>query len=185
MKGSLLSAEVVEPYAEALMSVAQSHDLTDRFGEDIAGLLNLLQESPELQQFLGNPIVKADDKKAVLRRIGGEQFHPYLVNFLNILVDRRRVLFLEGICKQYQTLLRKLKQTVLAEVISAVELNDAQKQSVREKVQAMTNANQVDLETTTDPDLIGGVIIKVGSQVIDASLRGQLRRIGIRLSSAT
>lgn len=185
MKGSLLSAQVAEPYAEALMSVAQSHDLTDRFGEDVATLLNLLQESPELQQFLGNPTVKADDKKAVLQRIGGEQFHPYLMNFLNIVVDRRRILFLEGICKQYQALLRKLKQTVLAEVISAVELNDAQKQSVREKVQAMTNAHQVDLEAKIDPDLIGGVIIKVGSQVVDASLRGQLRRIGIRLSSAT
>lgn len=185
MKGSLLSAQVAEPYAEALMSVAKSNDLTDRFGEDVATLLNLLQESPELQHFLGNPIVKADDKKAVLQRIGGEQFHPYLMNFLNIVVDRRRILFLEGICKQYQALLRKLKQTVLAEVISAVELNDAQKQSVREKVQAMTNAHQVDLEAKIDPDLIGGVIIKVGSQVVDASLRGQLRRIGIRLSSAT
>jgi F-type H+-transporting ATPase subunit delta len=49
----------------------------------------------------------------------------------------------------------------------------------------MTNAHQVELDTKIDPDLIGGVIIKVGSQVVDASLRGQLRRIGLRLSSAT
>jgi F-type H+-transporting ATPase subunit delta len=78
-----------------------------------------------------------------------------------------------------------LKQTVVAEVISAVELTDAQRQSVSEKVKAMTSANQVELDTKIDPDLIGGVIIKVGSQVIDASLRGQLRRIGISLSRAT
>jgi F-type H+-transporting ATPase subunit delta len=78
-----------------------------------------------------------------------------------------------------------LNQAVLAEVASAVELTDAQKQSVREKVIAMTSANQVELNTKIDPDLIGGVIIKVGSQVVDASLRGQLRRIGLRLSSAT
>jgi F-type H+-transporting ATPase subunit delta len=70
-------------------------------------------------------------------------------------------------------------------VASAVELTDEQKQSVREKVIAMTSANQVELNTKIDPDLIGGVIIKVGSQVVDASLRGQLRRIGLRLSSAT
>jgi F-type H+-transporting ATPase subunit delta len=151
----------------------------------MAALLNLLQESPEFQQFIINPIVKAEDKKAVLQRVAGEQLHPYTMNFLKILVERRRILFLEGICKHYQALLRKLNQTVLAEVTSAVELSDSQKQSVREKAMAMTSAQQVDLDTKIDPDLIGGVIIKVGSQVIDASLRGQLRRIGVRLSSAT
>jgi F-type H+-transporting ATPase subunit delta len=87
--------------------------------------------------------------------------------------------------KQFQAQLRELKQTVVAEVISAVELTDAQRQSVSDKVKAMTSANQVELDTKIDPDLIGGVIIKVGSQVIDASLRGQLRRIGISLSRAT
>ena len=182
---SSLSAKILVPYAEALMSVAQANNLIDRIGEDVASLLNLLKESPELQQFLSSPVVKAEDKKAVLGRIAGEQLHPYMRNFLNLLVERRRILFLEGICKQFQALLRKLNQTVLAEVTSAVELNEAQQQSVREKVMAMTNAQQVELDARVDPDLIGGVIIKVGSQLIDASLRGQLRRIGLRLTSAT
>lgn len=185
MKGSLLSSEVLEPYAEALMSLAQSNDLTQRLGEDVAALLNLLEESGELRQFLANPIVSAENKKAVLQQIGGEELHPYMQNFLKILVERRRIVFLEGICKHYQALLRKLNQAVLAEVISAVELTDTQKQAVREKVIAMTSANQVELNTKIDPDLIGGVIIKVGSQVVDASLRGQLRRIGLRLGSTT
>lgn len=185
MRGSLLSAEVLVPYAEALMSVAQANNLIDRIGEDVASLLNLLKESAELQQFLGSPVVKAEDKKAVLGRIGGEQLHPYTRNFLNLLVDRRRIRFLEGICQQFQALLRKLNQTVLAEVTSAVELNEGQQQAVREKVVAMTGAHQVELDARVDPDLIGGVIIKVGSQLIDASLRGQLRRIGLRLTSAT
>jgi F-type H+-transporting ATPase subunit delta len=91
---------------------------------------------------------------------------------------------LPAICEQYQELLRKLKQAVLAEVTSAVELSDEQKQAVREKVIAITGAREVDLETQVDRDLIGGVIIKVGSQVVDASLRGQLRRISLRLSGA-
>lgn len=184
MKGSLLSAEILEPYAEALMSVAQSNDMTQQLGDDMAALLNLLQESSELQEFLGNPVIKAEDKKAVLQQVIGEQVHPYLMNFLRLLVDRRRIIFLEGICKHYQALLRDLNQTVLAEVSSAVELTDEQKQAVREKVMAMTNAQQVELDAQIDPELIGGVIIKVGSQVVDASLRGQLRRIGMRLSSA-
>jgi len=185
MKGSLVSAEVLEPYAEALMSIAQSTDLIDRFGEDVSSLLNLLENSEELQLFLGSPVVKEEDKKAVLRQISGDQLHPYIMNFLMLLVDRRRIRFLQGILKQFQAQLRELKQTIVAEVISAVELTDAQRQSVSEKVKAMTSANQVELDSKIDPDLIGGVIIKVGSQVIDASLRGQLRRIGISLSRAT
>jgi len=185
VKDTLVMGEILEPYAKALMAVAQSNDLTDRFGEDVAFLLSLLNESEELRQFLSSPLTKPEAKKVVLERLAGEQVHPYLLNFLKILVDRGRILFLEGICKQYQALLRELKQTVLAEVISAVDLSEAQEESVRQKVLTLVGAQQVELEKSIDPDLIGGVIIKVGSQVIDASLRGQLRRIGLRLSSAT
>lgn len=185
MSGNLVASQIVEPYAKALMSVAQSNDLVDRFGEDVGFLLGVLDESSELEGFLVHPLVNADAKKSVLRQVTGETVHPFVSNFLQVLVDRRRIPFLRGVCKQYQALLRDLRQTVLADVTSAVELNDGQKELVRQKVVALTGAQQVDLESRIDPELIGGVIIKVGSQVIDASLRGQLRRIGIRLSSAT
>lgn len=182
---SVVDAQVVEPYAQALMSVAQSHNLTEQIGEDIRSLINLMADSKELRNFFANPIVKADDKKAVLRQVVGESINPYLRNFLLLLVDRRRILLLEGICRQYLTLLRQLNQTTLAEVISAVELTQDQQQAVREKVIAMTNTTKVEIETKIDPELIGGVIIKVGSQVVDASLRGQLRRLSLRLGSGT
>lgn len=184
MKGSgTIVGAVVEPYAEALMSLAQANDLVERFGDDARFLMELLKSSDELRQFVENPVLKADDKKAVLRQIAGEQVHPYTLSFLSLLVDRRRIQFLAGVCQHYLTLLRKLNKTVLAEVTSVVELSEEQKQVIRDRVIAMTEAQQVELDTRLDPDLIGGVIIKVGSQVIDASLRGQLRRIGIRLSS--
>jgi F-type H+-transporting ATPase subunit delta len=80
-------------------------------------------------------------------------------------------------------LLRQLNQTVLAEITSAVPLTEGQQQAITEKVITLTKAAKVELATKIDSDLIGGVIIKVGSQVIDASLRGQLRRLSLRLSS--
>ncbi len=184
MKGSTLNEQVLQPYAQALMSLAQSQNLAEAVGEDVRGLLGLIENSPELRRLLENPFVKNEDKKSVLRRIAGDSINPYTRNFLLLLVDRRRIVFLEGICQQYLALLRELNQTVLAEVTSAVELHDGQKHAVREKVQAMTGARNVELTSKIDRELIGGVIIKVGSQVVDASLRGQLRRIGIRLSSA-
>ena len=181
----ILASEVLDPYAKALMSLAESNDLVDRFGDDISFLLGLLNDSSELKQVLSSPLIRGDTKKGILTQLASETVHPYVLSFLMILVDRGRILFLEGIAKQFQALLRQLKGTVLAEVTSAVELNDGQKDTVRQKVIAMVGAQQVDLETRIDPDLIGGVIIKVASQVVDASLRGQLRRIGLRLSSTT
>lgn len=183
MKGGA-TTQVLEPYAQAMMSIAQANNLTDRFGDDTSFLLGLLNESEDLRNLIASPLVKAEVKKGVLRQIVTEQVHPTTLNFLMLLIDRGRIFFLDGICKQYQSLLRALKQTALAEVTSAVELTDAQKDSVRDRVKRLVNAQQVELETRLDSDLIGGVIIKVGSQVIDASLRGQLRRIGLRLSSS-
>ncbi|MEG3847239.1 ATP synthase F1 subunit delta [Microcoleus sp. herbarium19] len=180
---SKVNTQVLQPYASALMSLAKSNNLSEQFGNDIRSLLSLLESSEDLRQFLGNPLVKPDAKKAVIRQIAGEEMNPLMRSFLSLLVDKGRILFLEGIGKQYLTQLRALNQTVLAEVTSAVPLSDAQQETVREKVQAMTSARQVEIETKIDADLIGGVVIKVGSQVIDASLRGQLRRLGIRLSS--
>ena len=180
---SKVNTQVLQPYASALMSLAKSNNLSEEFGNEIRSLLGLLESSEDLRQFLANPLIKPDAKKAVIKQIAGEDMNPLMRSFLSLLIDKGRILFLEGIGKQYLTQLRELNQTVLAEVTSAVPLSDAQQQTVREKVQAMTSARQVEIETKIDADLIGGVVIKVGSQVIDASLRGQLRRLGIRLSS--
>jgi F-type H+-transporting ATPase subunit delta len=182
MKGSLYSTEIADPYAQALMSVAQSANLTEQFGEEMRSLLALLESSRELKEFISNPIIADESKKAVLGQIVGENANPYLVNFLMLLVEKRRILFLAEICQQYLALLRKLNNTVLAEVTSAKELTAEQQQAITDKAKAISGAQAVELKVTIDPNLIGGVIIKVGSQVYDASLRGQLRRIGYNLS---
>lgn len=177
MKGS-----TVTPYADALMSLAQSQNLIDEFGSNCADLLGMLDGSPELGQILSNPIVKIADKKVILAKIVGETIHPFMVNFLMILVERRRISNLTEICQRYQAALRKLKGIVLAEVTSAVALNDTQTKSIQDRVQTITSATSVEVSTTIDPDILGGVIIKFGSQVIDSSLRAEIRRLSMSLA---
>lgn len=184
MKSNIATAEIAQPYAQALMSVAQSKNLTEQFGDDVRSLLSLLKESEQLRNFLDNPFIQPEDKKAVINSVLGEGANSNFRNFMMLLVDRRRISFLEDICRQYLVQLRQLNQTALAEVISAVPLTEEQQQAVTQKVLAMTNARSVELDTKIDRELIGGVIIKVGSQVIDASLRGQLRRLSLRLTSS-
>lgn len=178
--GSL--ADVVNPYAEGLMGVAQSNNLTAQITEDVNFLVQLMGESESIHSFLASPLVDDDFKKSLLRKSLAEHLHPYTFNFLMLLVDRKRIALLLDICKRYQELYRKLNQIALAEVTSAVPLSAAQQEAVRHKVMQITGAHAVELETNLDADLIGGVVIKVGSQILDASLKGQLRRIGMSLS---
>ena len=184
MKGSLYSSEIAEPYAQALMAIAQQQNLAEVFGDNLRSLLTLLDESPELHQILENPVVKDGDKKAILRSVLGNEANAYLVNFMMLLVDKRRIMFLSAVCEQYLALLRELTNTVLAEVTTALKLTDAQREQVRDKVKQLTGANAVELKTQVDRDVLGGVIIKVGSQVFDSSLRGQLRRVGLNLGAS-
>ncbi|HHP7229248.1 MAG TPA: ATP synthase F1 subunit delta [Xenococcaceae cyanobacterium] len=182
MSGTLISSEIAEPYAQALMSVAQQNDLTEEFGNTCREIENLMQESPDFSDFIANPVINPEAKKAVLRQIF-QDANPYFSNFLMLLVDKRRIVFLKEIAAQFANLLRKLNQVALAEITAAKELNDAQKQALVEKVKSITEARDVELKINLDPELIGGVIIKVGSQVIDASVRGQLKRIGMSLGN--
>ncbi len=185
MAGTLVNSQIAEPYAQALMSLAQSDNLTEQFGEDIRSLLALLSDSPDLREFVGNPVIQDSAKKAIMQRILGENTHPYLNNFIMLLVDKRRIVFLEAICQQYLEQLRKLTNTVLAEVISARELSQDQQEAVISKVKELTGAQAVELKASVDAGLIGGVIIKVGSQIFDASLKGQLRRISLSLMGSS
>ncbi len=180
MSSTTVSLEIADPYAQALMSLAQDQGLEDRFGEDSQAVLDLLSSSKEFDDFLGNPLIAEDAKKGVLGEISSD-LNPLFTNFLKLLVDKGRVGFVAPILKRYQELLRQLRKTVLAEVTAAVDLSDSQKEQIRQKVVAMTGAAQVDLEVTLEPSLLGGVIIKVGSQVVDASLHGQLRRLSMQL----
>jgi F-type H+-transporting ATPase subunit delta len=184
MKSSLVASEIAEPYAQALMSLAQSSNTVDQIGDDMRSLADLLKSSNDFRTCLESPVIKPAAKKELIGRVLTDQVHPNVVNFLYVLVDRGRISFITTVCQQFQALLRKLKQTVLAEVTSAIELTEEQRNAVCDRVRTMTSAQQVDIETTIDPGLIGGVIIKVGSQVIDASLKGQLRRMGVRLGSS-
>jgi F-type H+-transporting ATPase subunit delta len=180
---SAITAEVVEPYAEALMSLAQQKNLTDAIGEDVRNLLTLISESVELHTFFASPLVAAEDKKAIIRQVAG-QINPFLLNFLLLLVDKKRIAFIEGVLAKYLEILRKLNNVVLAEVTSAVRLYEGEAEKLIEKIKNLTGATGVEIQTKIDPDIIGGVIIKVGSQVYDASLKGQLRRISLNVLGA-
>ncbi|MGK7909388.1 MAG: ATP synthase F1 subunit delta [Synechococcus sp.] len=177
-----IAQKVAGPYAEAMLSIATGQELIDQFGDDAQGILAVIKQTPEFSSFLASPLVTAEQKKSLLTQSFGEGIHPLFMNVLMLLIDRRRILFLEQVCEQYLALRRKLRKIALAEVTSASALNDGQRAALVERVKRLAQSTDVELKESIDPDLIGGVIIRVGSQVIDASLRGQLRRLAFQLS---
>jgi F-type H+-transporting ATPase subunit delta len=185
MKGSKLTSGMIEPYAVALMSIAKDSNIVDQIAGDVDFLLDALRNSEDLQALVANPLINGDLKKSILKQVTEGRVQNVFSNFLMLLVDRRRLFVVEGICQHFQAMMRELRNTILAEVTSTIELNDAQQEQVKQKVKGMTGASSVELATKIDPDLLGGVIIKIGSQVLDASIRGQLRRINASLTSAS
>ena len=103
-------------------------------------------------------------------RLRGEEMIPSLYD-------------LGEIISEFKSMLRVIDQVSLAEVTSALKLSRAQEDTICDRVKAMTKSKSVELAVTINPDLIGGVIIKVGSQVVDASIRGQLRRLKSSLTA--
>src|SRR5207237_1176555 len=97
MKSNIETAEVAQPYAQALMSIAKSQNLTEQFGEDARALVNLLTNSAPLQNLIDNPFIQPERKKAVITQILGDGANPSLRKFLLLLVDKRRIFFLEAI----------------------------------------------------------------------------------------
>jgi F-type H+-transporting ATPase subunit delta len=98
------------------------------------------------------PLVEDESKKAVIRQIFGDQIHPIVLDFMLLLVDKRRIMFLDDICIAFQGLLRQLKQIALAEITSAIALNDDQEEAIKAKVRAMTGAQSVELAVWSNPN---------------------------------
>lgn len=183
MKSSSVSQAVVAPYAEALMSLAQEQNSLDAIAKDVRLVKETLADSVELTQLFASPLIGANVKKGVIESVFGSQVSTLTKSFLLLLVDRKRIAFLGEVVKEFQALLRVIDQVALAEVTSALKLSRAQEDTICDRVKIMANAKTVQLDLTINPDLIGGVIIKVGSQVVDASIRGQLRRLKSSLAA--
>jgi F-type H+-transporting ATPase subunit delta len=173
---------IATPYAEALLQVTQSRQETDQVADQVRGLLQVWSSSPELRAAMGSPVLEPEAKKAALAALFSDQLTPSLQNLLKLLADRQRIAVLDAVLLRFLDLYRDLRRITLARVSTATPLSDAQQSQLNEKVKAIAGTDSVEFEIQIDPSLIGGFIVSMGSQVIDASLSGQVRRLGLALA---
>jgi F-type H+-transporting ATPase subunit delta len=173
------------PYAEALLQVTEARGESETVAEQCKQLLVIWQSSKEFREAIMSPVLEPEAKKKALKTLVGDQVTPSVLNLLKVLADRQRLQAFDAVMQRFLELYREQQGITLAHVRSAKELSDAQQAALAGKVQAMAGTGKVDIDLSVDPSLIGGFVVSLGSQVIDASLAGQVRRLGLALAKAS
>lgn len=170
-------------YAAALFDLARDSRALDAVAGDLDVLGRLIDESSDLMRLIRSPILKREDQgralSAVMERAGLEQLTR---NFIGLVTRKRRLHDLPAMIRAYRSLLAHHRGEVTAEVVSAHPLDDGQMSALRERLrQALGREPRI--AARVDPDLLGGLVVRIGSRMIDSSLRTKLSRIQIAMKS--
>jgi F-type H+-transporting ATPase subunit delta len=174
---SIALRKVAEPYAEALLRVAQTKDSLTETRSDMSIICHYLSHFKELNKVLKNPVILKNAKKNVIKDVFEKHINSNTLKFLLFLVDCGRIEILEFIAEIYTDIAFKAESIEIAKVTSSVPLTKEQQIELSQKLKMITGIKTFKLALKVDSDLIGGFLVQIGSQRFDASLLGQLKRI--------
>lgn len=176
-----IMASVAGRYASAMFELAQEQSQLPQVEQDLGNLQALLDESEDLRRMVRSPVFSADDQsralEAVLSRIG---VAPLTMNFVKLIARNRRLFALGDVMKAFRGLVARSRGEVEADVTSATTLTDDQMAALKETLKASIGKD-VQVTAKVDPSLLGGLIVKVGSRMIDSSLRTKLATLKMRM----
>ena len=167
--------EIAEVYARSLFEVVQEKGDLDRTHEELGEFADALSESHDLQVFFFSPYFSSQEKKDGLGKLI-EDADENLVRFLELLAERHRMPVLFRIRRTFDDLWRKENKLLPVTVTSAVELDDDMVEGIGKKIEEQTG-QQIELSSKVDPDVLGGLVLQVGNQVLDASVRNRLEKL--------
>ncbi|UOF91582.1 F0F1 ATP synthase subunit delta [Fodinisporobacter ferrooxydans] len=171
----MLKGAVAKRYAKALYEVAREKQATERVATDMALVAKTVQESADLQKTLLNPTIPMTVKQQIIADVFQTSVHEVVINFLNVLVQRHREAYISVLAEEFNRLADAEKGRVQVHIESAIALSDSELSNVKEHLTGL-QGKQVELITSVNPDLIGGVRLTIGDRVIDASVKTQLEK---------
>ena len=162
-------------YAQALFDAAREHGRLDEVRQELGDFVATAREVPELDALLRNPELDSHVKQAALADVlaGGDELAR---NFVLLLVEKGRGPQLEGIYEEFERLVAAEQGRLEVELTTAVELSDEEERAIVRQIEE-ASGRPVEVTRKVDPALIGGIILQVGSQRVDASVRGRLQRL--------
>jgi F-type H+-transporting ATPase subunit delta len=174
--------EIAQVYARSLFEAAGDHDKIDVVREQLAKFTDALQESRDLQTFFFSPYFSTEEKKAGLDR-AVEGADDLVRNFLALLIENHRMPAAFRIRREYERMWEEANRLLPVEVTSAVQLDEGVIERIGEEIGRQTGRT-VQLSSTVDPDVLGGIVLRVGNSILDASIRTRLERLRKQVARA-
>jgi F-type H+-transporting ATPase subunit delta len=174
--------EIGEVYARALFEVAKEHGVVDETHDQLGQFAQALNDNRDLSVFFFSPYFSTEEKKDGLKRaVTGAE--PVFMNFLEALVERHRMPAIFQIRARYEELWDDEHKLLPVQVTSAVQLDEATVRSIGDRIGEQTG-REVELSSEVDPDILGGIVLRVGNFILDASIRNRLEQLRKQVAQA-
>ncbi len=174
--------EIADVYARALFDVAKDNDVLDRVHDELGEFADALNEDRNLQVFLFSPYFSSEEKKDGVRRIVSDA-DERMLNFLELLAERHRMPALFRIRRAFDSMWADENKLLPVTVTSAVELDEELVTSIGKRIEEQTG-REVELSSKVDPDVLGGLQVRVGNMVLDATVRNRLEQLRKQVAKA-
>lgn len=172
---------IADRYAQALFEVGEETQATNELYEELKQLVVILNENKDLYNFLKSPLIGREDKKNVMKNIFENQLSNNMNNFLKIVIDKDRMSAIENIKESYKNLLNDKNNILEGTVVTAVSLSEQEIKDLEKNLSIKYNKN-VTLNNIVDETILGGVLVKLGNEEIDGTVKTRLAKIKNQLS---
>lgn len=169
----MLNKSVARRYAEAFFSIAQDDKKIDDYQKELEIVVQALVEVENLKQYFSHLLIPAADKKELTAKIFAGKLSPVTLNFVQMIIDKRRETYLELITEEFREMADESRNIAKAELISAQEVSEEEIKLLEQKLSVSTG-KIVQLKQRVDSSLIGGVKIRIGDRIIDGSVAKRL-----------
>jgi F-type H+-transporting ATPase subunit delta len=175
--------EIAQVYSRSLFEVAKDRGKLDVLKEQLGAFADALDRNRELAIFFFSPYFSTEEKKRGLERAVIDA-DPTLVNFLELLIENHRMPVIFRTRRQYEALWDREHELLPVEVTSAVALEPAIVEELGRRIGEQTGQN-VELTSNVDPDILGGIVVRVGNSILDASIKSRLNQLRREVAKAT
>lgn len=174
---------VSKTYGDALFDIALEKNAVDEFAAEVTAVAQAFSENPDLMKLLEHPKIVKEEKIKFIEDVFKGRISDEMTGFLVLIVDKGRQRELAGIFEYFADRVREYKNIGVAYVSTPVEMSDAQKEQVFEKLLATTKYTDFEMHYTVDESLIGGMVIRIGDRVVDSSIKTKLEDIARSLKN--
>lgn len=169
-------------YAHALFESSKEKNLLDKTEDDLNQVIETVDKNEDLYSLFEREMIAPEDKIAVVEKIFGKDISRQAMNFLQLVLYKRREKYLKEMLEEYMKLADEARGKLEVEAVTGAELTSEQEEMVKQQLSEITGKD-VRLKARVDPDLVGGIVIKIGDKVYDRSAKKQLEVLEYKLKS--